>query len=416
MIRKAVTGAAAVVLGLGLALAGVSPASAAYVRPAQPPGAGVSWGVPVAQLSATCNPGTGDMVAAGGWSTRTFVSETWGPGTTASPTAPPRPITAQLGEPCYTSGAASGYKIGFGGTTSQLAYGVPGGSVSAVVDLGRSAYTTVSDGWLRCAATEWSTTSSINYISSGGRAVNANWNDTRLSWGGNYFNFPGTCNYLISAHLPVCTYGADWITDNSDYRCSITTWSAENWYNNKAYKASEGGTTADAQKLICLAIGGTHSDCVFLGGSDIDGADFDQVCAYAPEFTFGDWNWLKAAIGHYARCLWQPVNGFDKTGIVADSVAASPIAALTGPVTTALEAWQISGSCGSIFNTGSGTPLPGFGFSTCGMEWGNIIRDIAGIGVLVFGGFYVLRSIAKTALTVLSRSAPPTPVPDGDKK
>lgn len=75
--------------------------------------------------------------------------------------------------------------------------------------------------------------------------------------------------------------------------------------------------------------------------------DFETVCAGAPEATWTNGEWVGPWVGHYARCLFQPLRGFhtDETTVVLQT---GPYGDLVAGVTSVAEEFTASGTCGVV--------------------------------------------------------------------
>jgi len=160
-----------------------------------------------------------------------------------------------------------------------------------------------------------------------------------------------------------------------------------------------------AQGLICTQAN-AHPDCVYLGNPDnVDGSSFSQVCAYAPVFTWGDWSWLKDFVGHYARCLTVPINGWDRENEIGPAWEKGAGGEISGQLTQLGNQIAIAETCGSLMQgTGSWAALS---INTCSWNsWGGTLKGVLSIGVLMAGGFFIVGFVVRTILGVVSRKTP----------
>lgn len=125
-----------------------------------------------------------------------------------------------------------------------------------------------------------------------------------------------------------------------------------------------------------------------------DGEDFDEVCKDAPAAEFGTWGWLPPWIGHYAVCLFKPINGWQSEK-ASTALAESSMGAVHRAVTGVSGHFSTAETCGSI-GSGDlfGTPLS---FDTCTWSssgWAGA-KGLIGTAALVFAVIAGLFSLAR---------------------
>lgn len=332
------------------------PANAAAARPA-PPGAGYEWGIATSALSATCS-----YPDAGGWDRRNYRSLTGrgyngaaGAGVTVWPTS------LVISEPCFATSGAGNLQ-----TRLKLAWKLGGVSVSSSSEnaLGSLTLGGHSSGSpapavnqkVYCSTTEWTKTSSLT-VRSGSTAVGptnfggypgnvfyTNGGPVVNSTGSPYWEGSTTgCTYITKIEVSVCS----WPTNSvGSANCLIARWTAERVFSGATYTESidDWNPVRDVCQLYA-----EHPDCVYeLPSDDIDGTDFNTVCAYAPEFAWGDWNWLKDFVGHYARCLFEPVNGWDEPGLIEEAWELGGLYEAGDLVSTLISSVTFYEGCGTL--------------------------------------------------------------------
>lgn len=210
------------------------------------------------------------------------------------------------------------------------------------------------------------------------------------------FSMAEDCPYLVEVKLWVCTWSGN---HPSTSGCAESTWRAEWWRDGKLYISNN----ADDPGVILCKVFPENPGCFDVLNPPVrDGSNFDEACADAPTVAWNDWSNLGAWIGHYARCLFVPLNGFDRGGWVAsawDQSAGGALATLAAEVASALT-W--TDSCGVLFSGDAG----GFDLEldTCSwMEWSGPVRTIFGAGVVLMGGWFIAMQVMGTVLSVVNK-------------
>lgn len=403
----------AVLLGVVLAVVVVpAPANAAtpsgYVRPPAPSTAAV-WGVPYAELPTCSSPGALDVSAKGGWSpTPTLYSV----GFNGPAESLPRPLEVRLLEPCTDIGAGNGgqrIRLGY------MGYQIPqsASQQGAQIAHGTAATDNSTSQWAECQTFEWSTTGTRwrYYPTSGTNAIRID--SSRVGQDSHFLGLQplfgaasvpsgnSQCNYLVSITNVVCGYSPNGVRD-----CKTFRWVASDWYAGKSYSFNE-----NPQAGICDRIDNANAQCVYLNVPDE--LTFETVCAYAPVFDWGVWDWLKDAVIHYARCMFVPPDTFDRNGTLSTALEGSVVAEIASAVSAATDSfvWD-AGGCGELFAVNAG-PLSGFNVNTCTWTWAGTARSYLAVMVALFGGLFVMRFVASTLLGLANRKTI-SPVPDGD--
>lgn len=199
-----------------------------------------------------------------------------------------------------------------------------------------------------------------------------------------------SCPYIVSIALTVCVYVEH---SPSEYGCTEMLWLSERFNASTPYTGPEGGTPEES---ICRLIPSTPGCYEVLNPPKIDGTDFGTVCANPPALEgILDFTWLPDVIGHYAHCLFVPVNGWDADGRIADAADAVFIDdVFEGFWYIADLFWIDPGGCGPIFGPVTDGPMQGFEVNSC--DVGNDfapVRTALSWGVWITGGFFVVTFI-----------------------
>lgn len=431
---KKLIATAALLLVVATSIGVAAPAQALTpptTRSAPPVGTGYLWGAPLASLARTSPDNCAVISNVGGWSKRVFYSAGTRFGT---PTDVVVPGTFYLGEPCYNPlatgiGALSlgirRYTMNFLTPPIPRAPNVEGGSFS-----GNPYGTVSSDIYLMCQSSEWATsatrvnsngTSSIEHnqaLPTGGiKDVpgTASSNAGHQIWG----NASTSCPYLRSATIKLCVWAG---AGNTGMACRSETWSAERWYANTKYGTKQ-GESGDPYIDQCR-INPSHPDCIYIDPpkGSIDGTDYAAVCAGMASFTapgwanFSDWvpsivAWWNMAIGHYARCLFVPWNGWDRDGAVASAWESQVIGEILSPIGSLTAAFNVGATCGTLVP--STAAVPGLVVNTCEWYWAPPVRTVLGYGVLIGGGIWLIRLTISTILGTINKKTP-DPVGGGE--
>lgn len=354
-------------------------APAAYpTRPPKPAGNGWVWAMPVADLGTTALYPSG-----GGWvvGPSTIIGD---PGHQlviegGSTAGAHKQHLMTMSEP-YMSGTALTVGFTWQGVTDNR---------SSVADtpfnIGASASPSPWRSYLRCStASGWVQASTLTT------------KNVTLSTSATAANSVGSYGFYASAAAN-CVNLAAVVLFTSTYQDNATTPTVNNWMwtADGAYAAPSYGSSGLLDLLCYTATGATSPDCIFFVPTT-DGTNFDSVCASAPTITPTDWTSLGRWVGHYARCLFQPADGFDSDGQLSESISHwGVVGFISDDIPAMAQAASFDESCGALFDTGSGGALPNFSIDTC--DWtdiGTTYKPVAVAFLWIFAAiFYVHRLI-----------------------
>lgn len=180
-------------------------------------------------------------------------------------------------------------------------------------------------------------------------------------------------------------------------------WDADRWTKGDVPYTNKG-----AEEALCNSENASVlPDCLWYQGT-ADGTDFSTVCRNAPPLLWNDWSTLGDWVGHYGRCLFVPVNGFDQANELGSAWTDSSGGTMTGALDALWDSWYIPESCGQLFNL-STTAIPGVNLNSCNWaaEWAPahlmlsiLVRVLSGVALIVF--------LVKTIIGVINKK---TPVP-----
>lgn len=385
-------------------------------RPAPPAGGNASWGMPRSALMACAEAYLEDS---GGWNTRTQLTDDRG-GNNLIPDQPNNyaavPSLVQLGEPCV----ASSTQIGIPTWQTWLSYSKPPSFFGGRMEYTRGDWLPDRDSLeIICQSTEWSKTQTSIKATATSLVVD-HFLDGRVSPKYNLSNmrYPAStvnCPYIVRASVEICTWST-W--DDTGKKCQTHVWVAEWAFQKTPYQDdSDGGEKYLCQQSAELSGHDTttwHPDCLYLlPERNVDGTNYEVVCGNPPEAAWLDWSWIAPTIGHYARCLFQPVNGFDRFGEVEHSFWGSPIAAVAGGFEAAVHSFETTGGCGVIVSSPPTSVMGAFTVSTCSWsEWAPPIRFALGVFVSIWFGWWALQFFARSLVGLLDRKTV-TPVDGG---
>lgn len=225
------------------------------------------------------------------------------------------------------------------------------------------------------------------------------------------------CGYLNRIDLYVCAWAGNGPDTDA---CWNVFWTADKWRTNTPYT----GTDSDDPGYLVCDLYPTAPGCYdILNPVYVDGTEFSVVCAGAPVFeapgwsNFGDWvpsllGWVGATVGHYSECLFVPVNGWDRNGVVDAAWKSSPIGQLNELVMgTFGDLASMTGTCGQIVDV----PIweASMVIDTCSWSWAVPMREMLTWSVLALGGFGIISFLINTTLSLI-KSPAPNPI-GGDK-
>lgn len=206
---------------------------------------------------------------------------------------------------------------------------------------------------------------------------------------------PQNCPYIVRIEMPVANGSQSWDTAGSGRMMFM--WTADSWYTQKAYQLQSplelicnSGSPAAASILTCS------------GFVPLDGSSFAVACAGAPLPTWGDFSWFPNVVGHYAECLFNPMNGFDRTGQAKESWERSQPGQVINAFNNFTDVVAAPGACGPIVTL----PLDPTGrdadavVNTCTWSWAGGMRTFLGFVVTVLGFIAVAVFFAKVWASV----------------
>lgn len=205
---------------------------------------------------------------------------------------------------------------------------------------------------------------------------------------------PTDCPYLVAISMWVTTYQG--VTE-AERGSVLVEWSADRYRNHYSY--NDGESEVD---LVCTLYPESPGCYEILNPTYVDGTDFDSVCANAPEPAWLDFGWLPAFVGHYARCLFVPVNGFDRYGEVAAAWESSGGGQILGFATGFLPSFAVTGTCGVILPGANimGTPL---NIDSCGWSWAGPLKTFLYWYMLVFGLLFWIAFAANSIIGLVNK-------------
>lgn len=397
---------------VGTLLSAAAPASAAHaadtpgrltlVRPLPPAGTGWVWAIPTASLPAYTSADKNTMTDWGGWDQNTrhgagHYHETYR--ATLPAGSHFKPVVARLSEPMRstTSGQVFfGIRSAWNGSSGSNDFG------SGYI-VGTAAYDVPNQGnglKFTCASSEWSKPSTHQIRSSSNAfQETAGWDGNGRDPNVTYNNFAsGTinvtnCPYLVSVytqlHLPIRGESPASFAKSYDQ-----TWTAENYFRQKPYKIESDAET------ICKIF--QSAECAWINPPD----DPAAICDWAPEMAWGNWDWLPDTIAHYSKCLFVPVDRFDRKDVLADQLEES----VFGPVGTIIDettsAFNYSGTCGTVVSADGG-PLDGFDINTCDWSgWAPPIKTFLSFALGGLSAWFIIVFFLSTLGGIFSRKTP----------
>jgi len=211
------------------------------------------------------------------------------------------------------------------------------------------------------------------------------------------------CPYVAAIDLTVVTYsviGAE--------RTILFRWNATREYVDP-YVYGDNSTALEDR---CLLPGNAAQlDC--LPYQDVDPLNFEVVCSGAPVPQWLNFDWLPQWTGHYARCLFFPLGGWDSSGLFRDGLEASTFAGIYTAIDSAISSFNAAPSCGVV--GGSSQVLGGFELNTCSWSsWASPVREALYWGIAAFTSIFAIR-YAYTALAGLVNRRLPSPVEESAK-
>lgn len=388
----------AVLMGILLAGAAVPPAHAlsTYTRPPAP-SAGMTWGAPRSYFPVIASTAAYALTSQSSWSGGRF---TVNDGVSSGATVV-APIMMEFGEPVYRSDIANvAIPIKY---TRLLDNRVGSQNASLELTSAQPQYQ-----W-RCQATEWATTqTSVNGGSAnqtggtGGGPAGGAWSTVQAPTA-------AACPFIVGVRIRVTTYANGTTTP---------IYSSMTWGADLSYRGGQFIPDTPPGVIICRINVNASADCPFLLGplGEMDGTDGAQVCANAPVPAWLDFSWLGAWVQHYARCLFYPVNGWDRGHWISTAWAGTGASQLLTVTTSIGSAFTFASSCGVIFSTGGTGPIKGFTINTCDWAEWSAIRVIIGIGLAGMFAWWAIGFVSSLVTGVLNKRVPNPLVDDGGSK
>lgn len=210
------------------------------------------------------------------------------------------------------------------------------------------------------------------------------------------------CPFLQRIDYWVCA----WSVQGPDtYGCTLTQWLSDRWRDHRAYGPDESGPPLQS---LCTRFPDTPGCYDVLNPPYVDGTDFDTVCADPPAATWAVFDWLPAFIGHYAECLFVPVNGFDRGGWVSSAWEQSTGGALSETVVSIAAGFNWSGvGCGNVAIEGEGV-FEGFAMDTCAWSsWAPDVRTVLWWIVLIGAAVFVVTYVVRLISGLIDKKSPP---------
>lgn len=353
---------AALLATAALVFLAVTPASALDPLTGRPPAPSPAhkWGIPWSELT---NWGTLLPDAAtdelgyeyGGWVTQspflTFRTRS------TFPTSPTTPVLATLQEPGIFNGQLSVPVTWFFYPDNRPGAVFPDGSIGNA----DTSPATQEDAYVLCAGSEWQTMAGTKrpWTGTSGMILDGTTKKGGASAGNGVTAF--TCPYIQLIQINVCTQRVN--SDNSvTATCEQWRWLADAAYRQNKYDKYNPTALCDTEPAGVAV----SPDCLFIIGVD-DPTDFDTVCAGAPLFDLLDPTWFSRSVGHFSRCLFNPIAGFNADGQVTDAMAEFPYNDIIADVQNLGAVFTFDETCGQLFPAPQGF-LSSLRINTC--DWG----------------------------------------------
>lgn len=188
------------------------------------------------------------------------------------------------------------------------------------------------------------------------------------------------CPFLHSMTIVICGFTSN---DPDQYGCTAMLWSSAQFNDGRAY---DGSTPEQSMCVLYPSLPGCYD---VLHPPTVDGTDFGEVCAGAPEPVWLDFSWLPATIGHYANCLFVPVNGWDRLGWIDTAVSKSGLTQTSTVIGEIAGSAIVSGGqCGVLLDASAN--IDGFVIDTCAWAFPPEAKQVLHYLVLILGGFFLL--------------------------
>lgn len=156
--------------------------------------------------------------------------------------------------------------------------------------------------------------------------------------------------------------------------------------------------------------------------ADLDPLDLDDTCnnpaneaiygaPYAVFDPLDNATWAPAFQWNLS-CLFIPIGGLDRAGIIQQQWNLSPNAELASAVGAASSSWQFSATCGPLFSLPSTSPIGVFAIDTCSLGWFAPVRDLLGWGIVALGAWFFISRFFGLIASLLKFD---NPIKDDDK-
>lgn len=296
--------------------------------------------------------------------------------------------------------------------------------------------------WVKCQSSEWATTTTTRQWTIAGSVVVGATNNAAdgrraissgeiLAKSGAPTVSKSNCAFISEISMEVCFYteernGGNGVSGvgyvgptptTGGMICRQQVWSAERWFSHAALGAFD---SIPDVSTICQSQT-AHADCPYIVvPSTVDGSDFTSVCGaispfVSPEGWDAFFNWVPAAIeygvnhvGLFARCLFVPVNGIDRSYWVNNAWTASAFGILMDAMIGAAQDFSLgAGSvCGVVTGDSSIPMFEGFVLNTCEIPVAiaNPIKTALTLMVLVPFCFWYAGSIINSIASLINRN------------
>lgn len=156
--------------------------------------------------------------------------------------------------------------------------------------------------------------------------------------------------------------------------------------------------------------------------ADLDPLDLDDTCNNpANEAIYGapyavfdplDNSTWAPAVQWNLSCLFIPIGGLDRAGIIQQQWNLSPNSELASAFGAASSSWQFSATCGPLFSLGASSPIGVFAIDTCTLGWFAPVRDLLGWGIVALGAWFFISRFFGLIASLLKFD---NPIKDDDK-
>lgn len=216
------------------------------------------------------------------------------------------------------------------------------------------------------------------------------------------------CSRLISIKTNACGY----FNGKATMDCRSKTWTWDKWKAGAEYKSgTDAGGKEGWEAAICAA-DPRAVECVDY--VEVDGTDFDAVCKNAPVWSWTNGDTVGATIGHYAKCLFYPQNGFDDKGVIQKAWAESSAGSVQDAMVRVGSTFKFSQSCGTVLNS-QGTMIP-MTINTCSWEPWTVARTMLSVAAWLAFGWWAVNFCVRVVTGFVNGNTPSPVAEDGDGK